>query len=255
MPTASARKNSTAEDLRHKLAELEDGGAHRFKPVRFRFIRAMARRSQEQDPAVAAIVAEKALLALNEYQSDLTRERAEADTLLEQLAESHADAVECARELLAAYDFQGVKRLLGRLNTTRPGNGLSQLLRQLNQVEASTEQSPDSGDLETLLRLQEAAALNVQAGAGPGAGPGVQGPGELRAARHFRDSLARQHADKMVARATQEAPEDSGPLNPQKLAIRSLTAMQGLSPAYLRRFVTYVDTLLWLKKTGEAHKS
>jgi hypothetical protein len=32
------------------------------------------------------------------------------------------------------------------------------------------------------------------------------------------------------------------------LAIRSLSTMQDISPAYLNRFISYVDTLFWLEQ-------
>ena len=87
--------------------------------------------------------------------------------------------------------------------------------------------------------------------------PGLpaQGPGELRAAGYFRDARQQRNAEKLVSREVLAAPEDSGPLNPQKLAIRSLLAMGDLSPAYLGRFVASVETLLWLEKAGETGKS
>ena len=44
-------------------------------------------------------------------------------------------------------------------------------------------------------------------------------------------------------------PQNPGPLNPQMLAIKSLSTMRELSPDYLNRFVSYVDTLLWLERS------
>ena len=54
-----------------------------------------------------------------------------------------------------------------------------------------------------------------------------------------------------MAQAIAQGPESPGPLNPQMLMIRSLTTLRDFSPAYSNRFVSYLDTLLWLDEVGE----
>jgi len=71
---------------------------------------------------------------------------------------------------------------------------------------------------------------------------------ELKSTRLLRQTLSRIGSQKRINLAREEAPEDSGPLNPQMLAIRSLSTMQDISPAYLNRFISYVDTLFWLEQ-------
>ena len=244
------------ENLQRLVGELEAEGVHHFNPVRFRYIRAMADRSLEQAGAVVPVVVEKALLAIAQYQRDLSRERAVAEATVEQLAQTHPEAGPTAQAMLASCDFDGIRQLAGRLQRPATENGLSQLVEQLGLGGTSTAGTPECAHLETILRRQEAAVLQSRADAeqdNPPLLPRTQG--ELRAARYFRDSQARRHAETLIARATREAPQDSGPLNPQKLAIRSLAAMQELSPAYLSRFVAYVDTLLWLDSVDETTKS
>jgi hypothetical protein len=81
-----------------------------------------------------------------------------------------------------------------------------------------------------------------------GGGSSANGSQELKSVRYFRDALQRQHADKLVTDALIDAPQDAGPLNPQKLALRSLAIMRDISPAYLGHFVSYLDALFWLEK-------
>ena len=69
---------------------------------------------------------------------------------------------------------------------------------------------------------------------------------ELKSARHFRAGLVKLGAERLVEGAVQGARADSGPLNPEKLVIHSLATMRELSPHYLARFVTYIDTLFYL---------
>jgi len=66
--------------------------------------------------------------------------------------------------------------------------------------------------------------------------------------KQLRESMKHLNIDKIIARAINEGPENPGPLNPQMLAIKSLINMRDLSPSYLRRFASYIETLLWLEK-------
>jgi hypothetical protein len=216
---------SAAISLHPALAALEASGADRFNPVRFRYIKAMAERSLQVHETVAGLVAKKALAALQQYQSELSREQAEASVLVERIAAQRPESAQRIRALFAAGDFRAVKRLAARWQRAPAQEALTDLLHRLNRPEATAEQNPEGG-------------------------PG----GELRAASYFRDALQQHHADRLVSRAEREAPADSGPLNPQKLAIRSLSTMRELSPRYLASFVSYVDTLFWLEKAGESSK-
>ncbi|MBQ0758665.1 MAG: DUF2894 domain-containing protein, partial [Zhongshania sp.] len=56
----------------------------------------------------------------------------------------------------------------------------------------------------------------------------------------------RRAIERRVEIAIQQGPESPGPLNPQMLALKSLTAMRDLSPLYLNRYVNYLDALFWI---------
>lgn len=75
-------------------------------------------------------------------------------------------------------------------------------------------------------------------------------PRELRALGLLRQHQWQRDIARRIARAIDSAPEDPGPLNPRMLAIRSLTAMGERSPDYQRRFVAWLDTLVWLEEQG-----
>ena len=95
------------------------------------------------------------------------------------------------------------------------------LLRQEREILASST-APDSSPLQPMAKR------------------------ELKSARHFRAGLVKLGAERLVEGAVQNARPDSGPLNPEKLVIHSLATMRELSPHYLARFVTYIDTLFYL---------
>lgn len=91
----------------------------------------------------------------------------------------------------------------------------------------------------------EQASAQARAGlpGGGGAWP------ELRSARRFRETWERIGAEVQVQRARERAPQNAGPLNPQRLMLETLARMGELSPHYLRRFLAHAETLLWLEQT------
>ena len=63
----------------------------------------------------------------------------------------------------------------------------------------------------------------------------------------LRRLWTRIRAESQLRRSLAQAPEDAGPLNSDRLVHRSLLLMRELSPGYLERFLSYVDTLSWLE--------
>lgn len=70
---------------------------------------------------------------------------------------------------------------------------------------------------------------------------------ELRAVRNFRNTWSKLSVNKQVSQALTQAPKNAGPLNSHRMALRSLALMRDMSPDYLNRFMSYVDTLLCLE--------
>jgi hypothetical protein len=73
---------------------------------------------------------------------------------------------------------------------------------------------------------------------------------ELKTARYFRSTWSRLSADKRLTQSLASVPPNAGPLHSQQLVHRALLLMRELSPAYLQRFMSQVDTLLWLEEAG-----
>ena len=87
---------------------------------------------------------------------------------------------------------------------------------------------------------REAQGLDAQTG-------GLPWP-PLRSAQRFGETWERLGAEVQVQQARQRAPQNAGPLNPQRLMVETLARMGELSPHYLRRFLAHAETLLWLEQ-------
>jgi hypothetical protein len=75
---------------------------------------------------------------------------------------------------------------------------------------------------------------------------------ELKSLSYFKSTWSRLSADRRLNQSLAKMPENAGPLNSHHLVHRSLTLMRDLSPDYLDRFMSYVDTLLWIEQATSA---
>ena len=105
-----------------------------------------------------------------------------------------------------------------------PGAALAQLNRELNaraRADAGTELASEGASLS-----------------------------DLRSVRQFSEVWSKISAEQQVVQALHRGPENAGPLNSHRLMLRSLSLMQSLSPDYLRRFLSQMDSLLWLEQAS-----
>lgn len=137
-------------------------------------------------------------------------------------------------QLLAAYeeDFERQDRADERSTVpASQGSHRGPLAALLDEVARATplhEEGPGA-------KRQEAAAPAVAA--------------ELKTLRYFRSTWDGLVTQQRLTDSLTKAPKNAGPLNSQHLVYRALSLMRDVSPGYLNRFVSYVDTLLWLDQS------
>jgi hypothetical protein len=105
--------------------------------------------------------------------------------------------------------------------------------------------------LEGLVRRmahQDSDPLQSRGGDRPGT------PTELRAVKYFRSTWSKLSVNKQIQSALDKAPQNAGPINSHMVALRSLAHMRDISPDYLNRFMTHIDTLMRLELTGKEIK-
>lgn len=262
--------SETITALLPSLSTLKESGADRFDPVRFHYIDTMARRAATQQASVAHILENKALDALNGYQADFAQAQGEAETTVASVCSQFPHASETCHKLFNEGDFKAIGRLADRLQRERNTVGPGALTRLINQdstrvINDSTgvNDSLMGTSFDDLLRRQEKDIVNSfnqavnatpplpEQTSIPSENLPRSGMRELKSARRFRESRARHGTDRLVTQAITACPQDSGPLNPQRLVISSIAAMRELSPQYLSRLVTHMNALLWLEQASE----
>lgn len=232
--------------LQPTLAALIEAHAERFDLVRFRFIQVLTQKALQQRPSVALAIAKRALQALSDYLDAYLAARDRAASLVAQVSSETSEAAEIGR-LFHAGDFIGVDRLatqIGERENKKQGL-LAALTQDMVQRAASGEFTLQPS-FEDEFQKQELEIMQSITGVT------ADSSSELTAMRCFRESLVQRNSQRRVARAIQDGPENPGPLNSQALIIRSLSMMRDLSPSYTSRFVSYMDTLLWLHQAAQA---
>lgn len=232
--------------LGERLAQLVESGADRLDPARFGYIKSMARRCVAQRASVARLIEKKALKALDDYCRCYTNTRQEAAEIIDRLSSDNPASAERMRAHFHEGDFKSVRRVAQGLDRGKGQRALATLTHQLVHGGSQADENETPLSFDELLRGQEEEV--VQSLGHFTVGQGARPKAELRSFHSFRQTLAKLYASELATHAIKDRPENPGPLNGQMLATRCLSAMRKLSPSYLNRFVTYIDTLLWLEQ-------
>jgi len=243
-------------DVTLVLASLVERGARLFDPVRFRYIESMARRTEQNNAATKRVLERKLAQALAEYQDRFEKARQETATAVEYVAAQHPNLFDDAQRRFESGDFKGVKQLVDRLKNVAHSEPLAELTRYMlrgerGNISSQVDDVSGARTFEEMLRKQEIDALQICAdGLASSVPASPRYSSELRPMQFFRDTWAKLSAEKRVAQAIEKPSENAGPLNSHRLVVRSLSTMRDISPEYLNRFVSYIDTLLWLEQAS-----
>nr|WP_315191812.1 DUF2894 domain-containing protein [uncultured Albidiferax sp.] len=123
----------------------------------------------------------------------------------------------------------------------------SQRMGQAQDLRRTAVQTLPNNGLEALAELNHYIRRTTQQGHHHGPRP------ELKSVRGFREVWSKIAAIDHMDQAMVRGPENAGPLNPHMLVLRSLALMRQLSPDYLQRFLSHVDSLLWLDQENQKH--
>lgn len=213
-------------DYGREIAALRQLGADQFDPVRLHYLEVLASRVNAHQGHVQRLLGAKLAQALVVFRGQFEQARSAAQETIAQAAPSCSQVAAELQRLLDGGDFTGVKRCIAKLERRDQRESLGDLARSLAQP------APGPGD----------GHLDGHVGSRP----------ELKSVQQFRKTWSRLSAEKQVTQALGQAPQNAGPMNSHLLVLRSLALMRDLSPDYLNRFVSYVDTLLCLEQGDEA---
>ena len=217
-----------ALDIDAMLARVRDQGGERFDAAGWHYLETLARRAAAHEGSVRHMLEAKLQHALAAFAERFAQARSVAAELLAVNGIQHPQADAELQRLFAHGDFKGLRYLSATLEARVQCAALSDLVSQLEPALAGGTAHPPA----------YLATSRTTATSSP--------PLELKIVRESRATWARMSVDKQLALAMKQAPKNAGPINSHMLVLRSLAMMQSISPDYLSRMVSYVDTLLAL---------
>lgn len=208
------------------LEFLRNEGAQRLDPVRFHYMEVLSRRMLAHPAEVRRILEGKLKAALSAYGERWRLTRQAATDQVVSLTSQRPELARQLRQLLAAGDYIGVRRLGAQAALSRSHSPLVQLNQHIRAAARADVDERSVGGVSVI-------------------------GDEMKSLRRFRETWARISAEDEVDQALGRGPENAGPLNAHMLVLRSLGLMRDLSPDYLRRFMSYLDSMLWLDQVNQ----
>ncbi len=228
IPTFDSRQTVPLSDVDGLLARIRDQGCERFDAAGWHYLDTLARRAAAHEGSVRRMLGAKLEQALAAFAERFAQARCAAAELLATTGTQHPQAAAELQRLFAGGDFKGLRHLQATLQARAQCASLAELVSQLEPALADAPGSPPAHHFTSRASATGAPTL------------------ELKTVRESRATWARMSVDKQLALAMKQAPINAGPINSHMLVLRSLAMMQELSPDYLSRMVSYVDTLLIL---------
>lgn len=254
--------------LQARIVALKAEGVHQFDPVRFHIMEAMLRRALARpvfaEGKVQSVIEGKVAKLLGAYQADFAQAQSAAKISVDKVSARFPQSLEKIKQFFEKYEFRAVASLTRILEATAMQNPIAELRHSLSFSDEDANAAKVADTLQDQAYQQETDLLKSLLGAqinsaqkGEPACAFNQGTiRELKSAQNFREISVKRKASRIVAQTIKAGPENPGPLNAQGLVIRTLSAMRTLSPTYVARLVTQLDTLFWLEQaTGEEKRS
>lgn len=210
------------------LARMRDEGGARFDAAGWHYLETLARHAAAHEGSVRRMLEAKLERAAAAFARRLTQARSAEAALLDVDCKTHPQAAADLQRLFASTDFKGLRHLRATLEARAQCAVLAELVAQLEPSLAAVPGQPPA---------QQAISRATSV-----ASPAL----ELKTVRESRATWARMSVDRQLSLAMKQGPQNAGPINSHMLVLRSLTMMQDISPEYLSRFVSYIDTLLFL---------
>lgn len=241
--------NDHGKAIHSRLAMLVECGADRFNPVRFVYIESLARRAAEKQEPVSRMITQKVSHAITQYQKHFEQAREDALGGVSFIVKNYPDSSDRAHRLFERCDFNGLQKLKRYLTLVKRKEVIASLLDEIEKSDPDPNDNDASLSFEVLLKRQEDEILQSVASSSLNERPALtENKPELKTFYLFKETWTKFYTDRLVKCAIDELPENAGPLNSQMLVTHLLFSMRKLSPAYFNRFISYLETMLWMEQ-------
>ena len=207
-------------DFSATMASLRLAGADQFDPVRLHYLQMLAIRANGQSAAVKRLLGIRLVQGLATYRARFEEAQSDARDAIVQAARHHPQASGDLQRLFTLGDLKAVKRRVATLKSNTCLESLGDLTRSVSRhSQHEVDKTRNAKPGKSLAR---------------------------ETTQYFRETWSRLSVGRRLAQELAQAPKNAGPINSHLLVLRSLEKMRDISPDYLNRFTSYVDTLLSL---------
>ena len=210
------------------IESLRLAGADQFDPVRLHYLQVLANRANDHQNLAKRLLDAKLAQALLVFKAKFEQAQGDCRDVVAQTVLHYPQAAGDLQRLLTTGDFKAVRRLVDTLKSHANCVTLGDLTRAI--ARQSSNKVDSHSVVTTGLRM------------------------ELQTTQYFRETWSKLNVGKRVTQALNQAPQNAGPINSHRLVLRSLATMRDISPDYLSRFTSYVDTLLSLDQCGKGQQ-
>jgi Protein of unknown function (DUF2894) len=235
MPRSQRDPDNFEESLLSQHAALRQQGAGHLDPARFHYLDVLAQRINASPPDVARILKGKLDVALADYAERFRQAKQQACDDLAHLSALHPALGRELKRFFTEGDYPGMRRLGAPSAFDQSCAPLAQLNQYIQNLKQAAINHPSGSALDSSLASRS------------------DGSAEMASVRRFKEAWSKIAAEDQVKQAVGRGPANPGPLNSHLLVLRSLALMRELSPDYLRRFLSQVNTLLWLDQVSQKH--
>ena len=208
------------------IESLRSAGADQFDPVRLHYLQVLATRANGHQNLVKRLLDAKLAQALVVFKTRFEQAQGECRDIVAQTASHYPQAADNLQRLLLTGDFKAVRRLIDTLKSNANRMTAGDLTRSIARQSANKVDAHST--VTTRLRT------------------------ELHTTQYFRETWSKLNVVKRVTQELDHPPPNAGPINSHRLVLRSLATMRDISPDYLSRFTSYVDTLLCLDQCDKS---
>jgi hypothetical protein len=199
------------------------------------YIKGLIGKVSQKNHSLAASLIKKADKALTELETSIEDQRNNAQEQLNIIEETCEHSHDQAVALFESKSYLALANLLNAIQKKESAHSFKGLINEMAGIElgdSSTDQPPKALSIAT-------SKLNQP---------------ELQSFKQYQTLFEQMALDRLLARVMKEIPENAGPLNPERLVIRSFKALQAISPDYLNHLIAYYESLLTLQLVNASDK-
>ncbi|MBV1882234.1 MAG: DUF2894 domain-containing protein [Pseudomonadales bacterium] len=253
------------DTLQSKIDLLTQAGADRHDPIRFRYLESLVQRAIGQRKSIKLILENKAEKVLADYTAKYLQAKEAAKAILIEVSKSYPHSKEAILLQYRHCDFKKVEQIQTHLQRHQYQGDLAKLTDQILQENPAFQNHSKTLSFDDLLKQQEQEVAqsfekngniaNISNDDIKSLPPLQEKLQDLKSAHVYKQALSKLKSEELIRHLLTDGPENPGPINSHGLASRSLTLMGELSPKYLNRYISYLDSLLWLEAASESKGS